>query len=305
MHPTKRMRLQIRGLFFLLFMSTAFQSRAENLENIEYGQVDGISLRLDAHVPEGPGPHPAVIIVHGGGWVRGDRRTDVQPLFQPLERAGFAWFSISYRLVNNSSSVASMLFLGQAVDDVKKAIAHVKTNAAEYKIDPDRIALMGESAGAQLASLAALKPEPSGSVRAVVAFYSPSDLEGLARTSKQIPDSIRQAVQGSPLAEMLLAGLRALSPVNYVRKGMPPFLLIHGTSDSLVPFSQSEQMCDRIHEVGAACELYPVWGGGHGMRWWESSQLTDYKKRMIDWLQRELIQYPNAAQQSRPLAVQS
>ncbi len=297
--------MQIRGLLFLLFMSTAFLAQAENLENIEYGQVDGISLRMDAHIPEGKGPFPAAIIVHGGGWVRGDRRTDVQPLFQPLERAGFVWFSISYRLVNNSSGLASMLFLGQAVDDVKKAIAHVKTNSAEYKIDPDRIALIGESAGAQLASLAALKPDPSGSVKAVVAFYSPSDLEMLARTSKQIPDSIRQAVQGSPLAEMLLAGLRTLSPVNFVRKDMPPFLLIHGTSDALVPFSQSEQMCDRIQEVGGACELYPVSGGGHGMRWWESSHITDYKKRMIEWLERELTLYPNAALQSHPLAVQS
>ena len=80
--------------------------------------------------------------------MRGDRRTDAQPLFQPLKRAGFAWLSISYRLVNNSSGIASMLFLGQAVDDVKKAIAHIKTNAAEYHIDPDRIALIGESAGA-------------------------------------------------------------------------------------------------------------------------------------------------------------
>jgi dipeptidyl aminopeptidase/acylaminoacyl peptidase len=87
---------------------------------------------------------------------------------------------------------------------------------------------------------------------------------------------------------MLVAGLRDLSPVNWVRKDSPPFLLIHGTADSLVPFEQSKTMCDKMVEAGGACELYPVRGGGHGIRWWESSSLTAYKHHMVRWLEKQL-----------------
>jgi dipeptidyl aminopeptidase/acylaminoacyl peptidase len=84
---------------------------------------------------------------------------------------------------------------------------------------------------------------------------------------------------------MLLAGLRDLSPINWVRKDAPPFLLIHGTADGLVPFEQSEQMCEALKKVGADCELHSVPGSGHGLRWWESSS---YKERMIRWLSEKM-----------------
>ncbi len=268
--------------------------RAEILNNIEYGHAGDFSLRMDAYVPPGAGPFPAVIIVHGGGWIRGDRRHSVEPLFGPLEQAHFAWFSISYRVANDfagasaSHGIPNALMLGSAIDDVRQAVAFVKQHAADYHIDPNRIALVGESAGAQLASMAALEPSPNGNVRAVVALYSPSDLADLALHSRQIPEEWRNSIKNTPWAELLLAGLRNLSPINHVRADMPPFLLIHGTADTLVPFEQSRNMCDKIREAGGTCELYPVRGGGHGMRWWEADHLTAYKKEMVRWLEREL-----------------
>ena len=69
---------------------------------------------------------------------------------------------------------------------------------------------------------------------------------------------------------------------------MPPFLLIHGTSDPLVPYDQSERMCAAIRSVDGECELYPVKGGGHGVRWWEMVHLTSYKQEMVRWLEKEL-----------------
>lgn len=282
-------------LLLTMFTFTA-TGRGDYREGIEYGRAGDFSLRLDAHFPDGSGPFPAAIIVHGGGWIRGDRKHSVEPLFKPLSDAGFAWFSISYRLAgdmhdepNGHGALPSALMLGAAIDDVRQAVAYVKQHAAEYRIDPGRIALIGESAGAQLASMAALKPGPNGSVRAVVALYGPSDLVSLAETSPQIPDSLRRAVQGTPFAEMLLAGLRNLSPINFVKADSPPFLLIHGTADTLVPFEQSERMCRRIREAGDSCELYPVKGGGHGMRWWESQGLTAYKHEMIRWLRAVML----------------
>lgn len=266
----------------------------KSYDNVEFAHAGGSSLKFDASVPDGPGPYPAIIIVHGGAWVAGDRRRSVEPLFDPLSAAGFAWFSISYRLANAGGgslpdSISSMAGLGAAIDDVREAVTYVKKHASEYRVDPDRIALMGESAGAQLASMAALKPNPGGAVQAVVAFYCPSDLAALLETSPRVPDTVRQFIKGSPFGDILLANLRDLSPVNWVQKDAPPFLLIHGTDDMLVPFEQSKQMCDALHGAGANCVVYPVKGGGHGLRWWESERgLTGYKKAMVQWLEARL-----------------
>ena len=197
--------------------------------DIEYAQIGGVSLKLDACVPAGRRLAPAAIIVHGGGWVRGDRRVDVEPLFKPLTEAGIAWFSISYRLASD------MTQFGTAVSDVEAAIRFVKAHAAEYRIDPDEIALIGESAGGQLAAMAALSREPGLSVKAVVALYTPTDLVSLAKNSNYVPRQIRESLKGTPFEGLLLARLAQLSPIQNLRAGMPPFLLIHGTADSLVP----------------------------------------------------------------------
>ena len=95
--------------------------------DIEYARAGNAGLALDAGIPQTAEPCPAVIVVHGGGWVRGDRATDVAPLLQPLSDAGFAWFSISYRLMNDVTQ------FGAGVEDVEAAIRFVKTHAAEYR----------------------------------------------------------------------------------------------------------------------------------------------------------------------------
>jgi acetyl esterase len=164
----------------------------------------------------------------------------------------------------------------------------VKSHAAQYRVDPERVALIGESAGAHLASMAALRPESKGAVRGVVAFYGPSDLVRFVQTSVWIPDNIRRSLKGSALETLLFAGLRELSPVTWVSPSAPPFLLIHGTADTLVPFDQSQELFDKLKEAGVRCEIYPVQGGHHGLRRWESTGLTDYKEQMIRWLQRTL-----------------
>jgi acetyl esterase len=282
---------------FALFLMTTFASQlhAELRENIEYGQAGGTRLSLDARIPEGAGPFPAAIIVHGGAWVAGDGRNSVLPLFQPLADARIATFSISYRLAKRGpdgftlpGNISQILTLGTASDDVRQAVAYVKSHATEYRVDPDRIALIGESAGAQLASMAALRPGPNGAVRTVVALYGPSDLVKLAQTSVWIPDNIRESVKGSAFESMLFGGLREFSPVTWVSRQSPPFLLIHGTADTLVPFDQSQDLCDKLHAAGVRCEIYPVKGGRHGLRWWESEGRTNYKEHMVRWLEHEL-----------------
>jgi acetyl esterase len=266
--------LAIAGMNFVITTAPA-----ETLTGVEYAP----GLAFDGVIPRGDGPFPAAIIVHGGGWVRGDRRVDVAPLFQPLEDAGFAWFSISYRFATTA------LDFGTASSDVLDALRFIKSHAAEYRIDPGRIALIGESAGGQLAAMAAL--DPHAGVKAVVAMYTPSDLPALISNSAGlIPDSIRNSLKGTPFEGLVLARLAQLSPIESVRAGMPPFLFIHGTADRLVPFDQSTAMCARMKTVGASCEVFQVDGAGHGMRWWEShpAMARPWKREMIRWLREQL-----------------
>jgi acetyl esterase len=253
------------------------------LRDIEYTRVGDTRLSMDAAIPQSTGLVPAVIVVHGGGWVRGDRALDVAPILEPLSDAGFAWFSISYRLMNDAAQ------FGAAIEDVKAAVRFVKAHAAEYHVDAERIALVGESAGGQLAAMAALSEEPELRVKAVVGLYAPTDLVTLAKTSKQVPQWIRDNVQGSPFEALILAGLKVFSPIEHVRSDMPPMLLIHGTADTLVPFEQSKAMCARVKAVGGSCELYAVEGAGHGVRWWEGgSAARGYKAEMVRWLRERL-----------------
>lgn len=255
---------------------------AELRNNIEFSYAGGVVLRLDASIPDGPGPFPAAVVVHGGGWVGGNRRIDVAPLLQPLSDAGIAWFSVDYRLT------ADPLRFGVAVNDVEAAVQFVRKHAEEYRVDRGRIALVGESAGGHLAAMAALNGPAS--VNGVVALYAPTDLVALAKDSELIPDAIRDQLHGTPFEGLILARLAQLSPIEKVRRGIPPFLLIHGTADPIVPFAQSRAMCDRMESVGAECEVFPVPGAGHGIRRWESSPAmgTPYKREMIRWLREQL-----------------
>jgi acetyl esterase len=247
--------------------------------NIEYSRADGQRLLLDVLPPAGAGPFRAAIIVHGGAWVAGDRKLNVEPLFRPLVESGFVCFSISYRLAKQ------IFLLGAAVEDVEQAIRYVRAHSTEYKVDSDKIVLVGESAGGQLAAMAALG-KSGATVRAVVGLYAPTDLEQLAHTSPMIPEMVRQA--GTGWEGTILARLRELSPIRHIHAGIPPFLLIHGSADPLVPFEQSQNMCRAIRKIGGECDLVAVKGGGHGVRRWESAGLTSYKDLMVGWLNKRV-----------------
>jgi acetyl esterase/lipase len=252
------------------------------LTDIEFARVGETSLTLDAHIPEGPGPFPAVIIVHGGGFVRGDKQTFVPPLFDPLTKSGFAWFTINYRLAPEHR-------FPSPVADVKRAVEWVRRHAPIYKVDPGKIALVGESAGGHLVSFAGASDEADSRVQAVVSFYGPHNLERRALEQKQISETV-QAFTG--VREMTDEGLRTLrdaSPVSQIRKGMPPYLLIHGTKDPTVSYDLSVEMCDKMRAAGNRCELFPVEGAGHGVGGWEKTPAFQaYKQKMVDWLKQAL-----------------
>jgi alpha-L-fucosidase 2 len=264
-------------------------------KDVEYARPGGKPVLLDLHVPDGPGPFPAAILVHGGGFDEGSKSTNVRPLFDVLANAGFAWFSIDYRL-------APEFRFPQSIEDLNSAVRWVKANAATYHVDVSKIAIIGESAGGFLVNYAGTHETADTKVRAVVDFYGPVDYGKLAELRRDHPERFnmtsinRHAANGGGIhffgAEQLdeagLKKLHAISPIFAVHKGMAPFLCIHGTKDDQVAYEQSPAMCEAMHQVGAGCELIPIEGGGHGMSGWRAPEMQHWKPEMIAWLQKTL-----------------
>src|ERR1035441_1025240 len=125
---------------FILAMACAATLAAAPLDkkDVEYARPGGQPLLLDLHVPDGPGPFAAAILIHGGGFDEGSKSTNVRQLWAPSRRPGFAWFSIDYRL-------APAVHFPEAIEDVNGAIRWVKAHAAEYRVDVSRIAKIGRA----------------------------------------------------------------------------------------------------------------------------------------------------------------
>lgn len=283
----------MRILALILTMTCA--CAALDRKDVEYARPGGKPVLLDLHVPDGPGPFPAAILVHGGGFDEGSKSTNVQPLFDVLANAGFAWFSIDYRL-------APEFRFPQASEDVSSAIRWVKANAAAYHVDVSKIAIIGESAGGFLVNYAGTHETQDTRVAAVVDFYGPTDYGKLAELRRDHPERFnmatinRHAANGGGIhffgAEHLdeagLQKLRAISPIAAVHKSMAPFLCIHGTKDDQVAYEQSPEMCDAMRKAGAACDLITIEGGGHGMRGWRAPEMQHWKPEMITWLKKTM-----------------
>lgn len=269
--------MQIVGrIGFLLLL--ALPAAAELRTDIEFAKPGGVSLTLDAYVPDGAGPFPAVIIVHGGGWVNGTKTSYVPPLFAPLTKGGFAWFSINYRLAPAHPFPAP-------AEDVFEAIRWVKKHAREYKVDPKRIALAGESAGGHLVAYCGARGKGDTKVAAVVSFYGVHDLNARTRTMGAIGDNVEKLLAIDAPGPAAEEKMRAASPIQYVHKGMPPFLMIHGTADKAVPYDQSPMMCAKMKEVGVRCEVFTVEGAPHGIGTWEKvPEFQKYKEKIVEWL---------------------
>jgi acetyl esterase/lipase len=246
---------------------------------------DPVSLKLDAHIPPGKERRPAVILVHGGGWTGGSKTANfIQPLFPVLDKTGYSWFSIDYRLAPAYPYKAM-------IDDVEAAIAFVKKNAREYNVDKKRIVLMGESAGAHLVNLVGMRNRKPADVAAVVSFYGPIDIMETLRLQPGGPvsDTIKKVFEIEALDAAGLAKMKEGSPDTYIHKGSAPFLFIHGTKDDPVPYNQSPKGVELMQKAGAQAELITVQDGIHGVINWEKDpKLHGYKAEMIAWLKRRL-----------------
>lgn len=285
-----KIRLKLFFLFvFLVAISTSYSSRAEVSSaqtilpgihsNVEYGSAAGEKLLLDANVPEGEGLFPVAIYVHGGGWMGGDKANpDDAPILEMLSKAGFTWFSVNYRFAPIHRWPACQ-------NDVQTAIRWVKANAAQYKGDPSHIVLIGYSAGGQLATYAATIVDESVRVQAVVGFAPLTDFVQELPKRGNILGSAQRGLLNRPqeLTSESLGMLKALSPINYIRPGLPPFLLVHGVADQSVPYEQSLAFQEKLKANDVRCDLITIPGAPHRLTEW-NKYLPEYGSQVVAWM---------------------
>jgi pectinesterase len=253
--------------------------------DLPYGEAEGEKLLLDVHVPAGDGKFPVVLIVHGGGWMNGDKEADIVPLFAPVA-TNFAWFSINYRLAPAHPWPACF-------EDVQTAIRWVKAHAAEYKGDPNRIALLGYSAGGHLVTLAGTHAAADTQVQAVAAMAPPTDLvsDNERRGGLSISMCNLFGYANSNLTEEVRAVLKEHSPLTYVRSGLPPFLILQGSADKTVPIAQSQAFYEKLKAAGVSADLLVIPEGQHRIADWKKFT-PDWQQQLRTWLEQHLAKQP-------------
>jgi RNA polymerase sigma-70 factor (subfamily 1) len=246
------------------------------LPDLTYRTAGKTVLKLDLARPKkGAGPFPAVVCIHGGGWLRSSRKAHV-PLILKLARDGYVAVTVSYRYATTKKFPAP-------VHDVKAAVRWLRANAARYRVDQRRIAALGYSSGGTLACLLGgtvpadglegkvAKAEPSSRVQAVVSYYGISDLGRLYQDCEggKLPYFHRSLIKfaltiylgGTP--KKVGRRYTRASPITYARKGAAATLLIHGTKDQQVPWDQSRRFAARLKAAGARVQLLTLKGAPH------------------------------------------
>ena len=242
--------------------------RWEGRRDVTYCTDGGQPLTMSLFAPAPTArPAPVVVQVHGGGWERGERFVDLaqSTVAAQLVARGMVVASVDYRLAPESPWPDQII-------DVKCAVRFLRANALELGIDPNRIAAWGSSAGGQLVSLLGVNGTPaewdtgaygdvSSRVDAVVDEFGPADLSAPgwgAYVTKIFRTVFGTASGSSPV-------LRDASPITYVAPGDPPFLILQGTADHIVPAAQSEDLARRLEADHVPTELDLVAGGAHGL----------------------------------------
>jgi acetyl esterase/lipase len=243
--------------------------------DVEYGKAGEVPLLLDVFKPKAAADEskrrPVIIWIHGGGWQNGNKSSGLGRIGAWVAEGDYVGVSVGYRL----SGVATW---PAQIHDCKAAIRWVRANADKLGIDPEKIGVWGSSAGGHLVSLLGTSGDVkelegangsagvSSRVTCVVDYCGPSDFMRFARSGASAANANGPVVKllGGPVAEKEAAA-REASPVTYVTKDDPPFLVVHGTADRTVPFPQGERFYERLKEAGVDATFVKIDGGGHGI----------------------------------------
>ncbi len=229
---------------------------------VDYVERDSGPLKADTYIPKDPGPHPGVLVVHGGAWRMGTR-AQLSGVAQQLAMHGFSAVAISYRLAPKDKFPAQ-------IEDCKAAVRWMRSHADELKLDPKRIGGFGYSAGAHLVTLLGTTDvedglegvddpasQPSTRLQAVVGGGTPCDFRDMPPHYRWL--SFWLGGTRGELAEQY----RLASPASFVTADDPPMFFFHGENDDLVPITQPQGMCQIMKHAHVPAELYVVPKLGH------------------------------------------
>jgi acetyl esterase/lipase len=268
-------RIWVSAILVFAVGSSALAQRrlpdsVEVLRDVQFGMGGQTALKLDILRPKTPPakPMPVIVFIHGGGWQAGDRRAGA-PLLAPFAERGYFCATIDYRLSGEA------IFPAQ-IEDCKCAIRFLRAKAKEYKLDPNRIGVWGSSAGGHLVALLGTSggekslegkggyEKESSRVQAVCDWFGPADFNVSANANWNAPTPVSKLLGGSMSEKKELAA--KASPVTYATKDDPPFLIMHGDEDRVVPLKQSELMHAALKKAGVESTFQVVKGKGHGFR---------------------------------------
>jgi acetyl esterase/lipase len=242
--------------------------------NITYATANNTELKLDLYLPKDrSAPKPALILFHGGGWVAGQKERNVLWLL-PYLSMGWAVINVEYRIASNSLAPA-------AVEDCRCALRWAANNAARYNLDASKFVLTGTSAGGHLSLITGMLPaysafdrqcptndstrwangrEPETKVAAIVNWFGITDVADLIDGANAKHYAIEWFGSMSNRQELA----RQVSPLNYVRAGVPPVITIHGDQDNIVPYNHAVQLHAALDKAGVPNQLVTIRGGKHG-----------------------------------------
>jgi acetyl esterase/lipase len=274
--------MKLKLVFFLLVAMVAIQAlRAQDATafieeagnrywirpDVVYGVENGHENKLDVIYPHNAtAAVPAVIYIHGGGWIFGDKAGAVLETL-PYLKMGWAAVNVEYRMASAAKAPG-------AVEDCRCALKWIARNAKDYHIDPGRLVVTCHSAGGHLALTTGMLMEHDGldnncpaspgeaepRVAAIVNWYGPTDVNDLMKGPNT--KNYAQMWLGSLTNKEEIA--RESSPLTYVRKQNPPVITIHGDADDVVPYSHAVRLHEALDKSGVTNELYTIKGGGHG-----------------------------------------
>ncbi|RYY99869.1 MAG: alpha/beta hydrolase [Chitinophagaceae bacterium] len=283
----------MRTLFTLLISMILFQScqdgkttrpalntmAAYTLPDVSYGP-DSLQ-RMDVYLPAGrsAATTKAMILVHGGGWTGGNKRDFAAYIDAFRKRMpDYAFFNLNYRLVGGA------VLLPQQEEDIRAAVNGIVSKAGEYGINPQKLVLLGASAGAHLALLQAYK-QPAPKFAAVVDFFGPTDLQAMHDSPWHplVPIALQMITGTKPSLQP--AAYRNASPVSFVTAAVPPTLIFHGGKDNVVDVSQSRALADTLKGAGVPHELVIYPGERHG---WQGANLKKSFDKLEDFLEKHV-----------------
>ena len=259
--------------------------------DIQFAAPNGVPLALDLYRPIQTGQHPTVVMIHGGAWQRGSP-TDNASVSRYFAGQGYTVVAIAYRFAPQYPFPAQ-------IEDVRSALEFIRQNAAKYEIDLNRMAIMGRSAGAHLAMLAAyraspLKPPDTPPFRAVVNYYGPVDLtKGYFDPPNPDPidsqKTLKAFLGGTP--DQFPDLYQAASPINFVRPNLPPTLLVYGGRDHIVQAKFGRYLSEQLQASGNIAAFLEIPWAEHAFDALPSglsNQLAlHYTERFLAWTMKE------------------